>query len=149
MAAAIKEPEVYYLQPTACAPNSPLPYLVYRNVLPQPLTEASTAEFLEASGCWKKTVRPTFDPTSKFFCCILIPARVFATPDLIEFRGQLKDGAVRLEGITIQMSTNVMVCSSQSTVFLLYKFSLNMLLLSFSVLNLQRTMKTVVKAYAF
>lgn len=49
-------PEVHYLPPTDYVPNSPLPYLVYRNVLPMPVTEESCKAFIERNG-WVKTVR--------------------------------------------------------------------------------------------
>lgn len=42
----IREPEIYFLEPTRCSPNSPLPS-VYRNVLPQPITRESAVEYLE------------------------------------------------------------------------------------------------------
>ncbi|WEW58158.1 hypothetical protein PRK78_003626 [Emydomyces testavorans] len=48
--------ERFYLQPTVYSPNSPLPVLLYRGVLPQPYTEESTSRFLEAND-WEKKVR--------------------------------------------------------------------------------------------
>lgn len=50
------EPETYYLEPTQFVPNSKLPVLVYRNVLPQPYDEITTQVFLERNQ-WLKGVR--------------------------------------------------------------------------------------------
>ncbi|EEH38333.2 hypothetical protein PAAG_01254 [Paracoccidioides lutzii Pb01] len=57
--------ERFYLQPTTFSPNSPLPVLVYRNVLPQPHSESATTEFLEGNN-WER--RGTFGhiPTPHF-----------------------------------------------------------------------------------
>lgn len=49
-------PDQFFLQPTKHSPNSPLPILLYRNVLPQPYSEATTTKFLEAND-WEKRVR--------------------------------------------------------------------------------------------
>ncbi|KAH8663444.1 hypothetical protein BGZ60DRAFT_411325 [Tricladium varicosporioides] len=46
-------PEEYYLKPTPYVPNSDLPVLVYRNVLPKPHEEDSTTKFLEGNN-WEK-----------------------------------------------------------------------------------------------
>ncbi|KAF2223473.1 hypothetical protein BDZ85DRAFT_261644 [Elsinoe ampelina] len=40
-------PEIYHLTPTAHVPNSKLPVLIYRNVLPRPRNEASSIAALE------------------------------------------------------------------------------------------------------
>ncbi|GAB7343370.1 hypothetical protein MBLNU457_1410t1 [Dothideomycetes sp. NU457] len=40
-------PEVYFLKPTTHVPNSFLPVLIYRHVLPEPLSEATAIEYLE------------------------------------------------------------------------------------------------------
>ncbi|EER23800.1 hypothetical protein D8B26_001949 [Coccidioides posadasii str. Silveira] len=45
--------EKFYLQPTLHSPNSPLPVLLYRGILPHPINEESTSEFLQANG-WEK-----------------------------------------------------------------------------------------------
>ena len=39
--------EVYFLKPTTHVPNSSLPVLIYRHVLPDPLSEATAIEHLE------------------------------------------------------------------------------------------------------
>ncbi|KAF4548066.1 Hypothetical protein D9617_32g091860 [Elsinoe fawcettii] len=41
------EPDVYHLTPTVHVPNSRLPVLIYRNVLPRPHNQASTKAALE------------------------------------------------------------------------------------------------------
>ncbi|VUC34752.1 unnamed protein product [Clonostachys rosea] len=43
-------PECYYLAPTKHVPNSPLPLLVYRDVLPKPITAESCQEMVEGHG---------------------------------------------------------------------------------------------------
>lgn len=48
-------PEQYILPPTPHVPNSPLPVLVYRNVLPPSLTVDSVQKFIERNG-WKRQV---------------------------------------------------------------------------------------------
>lgn len=48
-------PERFFVPPTAHAPNSPLPILLYRDVLPRPHGEASASAFLERNG-WQKRV---------------------------------------------------------------------------------------------
>ncbi|KIW54354.1 hypothetical protein PV05_06718 [Exophiala xenobiotica] len=47
------EPEQYRIPPNEYAPNSRLPVLIYRDVLPLPLSEDSTTAFLESHG-WEK-----------------------------------------------------------------------------------------------
>ncbi|KAF4963341.1 hypothetical protein FSARC_8628 [Fusarium sarcochroum] len=47
--------ECYLLPPTEDAPNSRLPILVYRNVLPHPRTEETATEFLTTHR-WEKRV---------------------------------------------------------------------------------------------
>ncbi|KAH8592342.1 hypothetical protein B0O99DRAFT_630326 [Bisporella sp. PMI_857] len=47
------EPETYYIEPTEYAPNNPMPVLVYRAVLPKPITEENASTFLEANN-WEK-----------------------------------------------------------------------------------------------
>ena len=49
----IVQPETYTLQPTKFVPNSNLPVLVYRQVLPTPADVESTVQFLE-SHMWEK-----------------------------------------------------------------------------------------------
>lgn len=51
--ATAPEPEKYTLPPTAHCPNSALPLLIYRSVLPRPLTEESATAFLQRFG-WEK-----------------------------------------------------------------------------------------------
>lgn len=49
------------LQPTAYVPNSPLPVLVYRDVLPSPRDEGSVTQFLTRHNTWEKGVsQPTY-----------------------------------------------------------------------------------------
>ncbi|CZR67983.1 uncharacterized protein PAC_17882 [Phialocephala subalpina] len=55
-------PETYYLKPTPYVPNSDFPVLVYRNVLPKPHEEDSTADFLE--GTWGTIKIRHFHPNS-------------------------------------------------------------------------------------
>lgn len=50
------QPETYLIPPTAYVPNSPLPVLVYRDVLPGPRTEASVQKFIQGNG-WERKVR--------------------------------------------------------------------------------------------
>jgi len=45
--ASSASPEVYFLKPTIHVPNSFLPVLIYRHVLPEPLSEATAIEYLE------------------------------------------------------------------------------------------------------
>ncbi|PGH15014.1 hypothetical protein AJ79_02694 [Helicocarpus griseus UAMH5409] len=42
--------ERFYLQPTTYSANSPLPVLLYRNVLPSPRSQSGTSEFLQEGG---------------------------------------------------------------------------------------------------
>ncbi|KAL1972593.1 hypothetical protein VTN31DRAFT_7007 [Thermomyces dupontii] len=63
------EPEIYYCGPTRFVPNSRLPILIYRNVLPQPITEETTGEFLEKNnwvkrGTWGAISRHHFHPNT-------------------------------------------------------------------------------------
>lgn len=48
--------QCYFLTPAADVPNSSLPVLHYRNVLPHPRTEETVTEFLTSHG-WEKRVR--------------------------------------------------------------------------------------------
>jgi hypothetical protein len=48
-------PDQFILQPTPYSPNSSLPVLLYRNVLPDPCTEESATAFLTANA-WEKRV---------------------------------------------------------------------------------------------
>ena len=50
---ASTEPEVHYLKPNTCSPNSSLPVLIYRCVLPSPTTEESTTTLLTSHN-WRK-----------------------------------------------------------------------------------------------
>lgn len=60
------EPEQYRIPPNEYAPNSRLPVLIYRDVLPLPLSEDRTTAFLESHGWEKRGVgaypRQTFSP---------------------------------------------------------------------------------------
>ncbi|RJE21480.1 hypothetical protein PHISCL_06175 [Aspergillus sclerotialis] len=47
------QPQTYILPPTPYAPNSPLPVLVYRKALPEPVTEESSQKFIEENG-WER-----------------------------------------------------------------------------------------------
>ncbi|KAI1442736.1 hypothetical protein F5Y02DRAFT_395448 [Annulohypoxylon stygium] len=63
------EPETYYLEPTQFVPNSKLPVLVYRNVLPQPYDEITTQVFLERNqwlkgGTWGAIPKHHFHPNT-------------------------------------------------------------------------------------
>ncbi|KAF5540759.1 hypothetical protein FMEXI_8255 [Fusarium mexicanum] len=65
----VSEPEVYYFKQTDFVPNSRLPVLVYRNVLPQPLNEESAQVFLENNqwykgGTWGAVPRHHFHPNT-------------------------------------------------------------------------------------
>ena len=55
------EPETYYCAQTPFVPNSRLPTLVYRDVLPRPHDEETTREFLEGNQ-WMRGVR-VWNPT--------------------------------------------------------------------------------------
>lgn len=46
-------PEQHIIPPNTFAPNSPFPVLIYRDVLPLPLSEEKTAAFLESHD-WEK-----------------------------------------------------------------------------------------------
>ncbi|KAJ4855288.1 cupin domain-containing protein [Trichoderma breve] len=61
--------ECYLLGPTNDAPNSRLPVIHYRNVLPQPQTEETTTQFLtrtgwEKRGTWGHIGEPHFHPNT-------------------------------------------------------------------------------------
>jgi len=45
-----------FLQPTPYVPNSPLPVLIYRDVLPGPRDEQSVTQFLTRHKAWEKGV---------------------------------------------------------------------------------------------
>lgn len=49
-------PEQHTIKPNKHAPNSDLPILIYRDVLPLPLSEEKTTTFLEANEWTKKGV---------------------------------------------------------------------------------------------
>lgn len=51
--APVKEPEIYWTRPTTRVPNSKLPVLVYRDVLPRELSLASIETALQAND-WIK-----------------------------------------------------------------------------------------------
>lgn len=51
---AAMSPETYRLSPNKHAPNNVFPVLVYRQVLPQPITEESATTFLEKNAWTKK-----------------------------------------------------------------------------------------------
>jgi hypothetical protein len=48
-------PEQYYIPTTPHCPNSELPVLVYRNILPSPPDEPTVSEFLQKHE-WEKKV---------------------------------------------------------------------------------------------
>ncbi|OAX82122.1 hypothetical protein ACJ72_03526 [Emergomyces africanus] len=58
--------ERFYLQPTTYSPNSPLPVLLYRNVLPRPHSASTTIEFLERNKKWEKRGIFGHHPTPHF-----------------------------------------------------------------------------------
>jgi uncharacterized protein YjlB len=49
MSASSQQPELYWAKPTPHCPNSKLPILVYRNVLPEDLGIESTTKAFEAN----------------------------------------------------------------------------------------------------
>ncbi|KAJ3545676.1 hypothetical protein NM208_g2399 [Fusarium decemcellulare] len=62
-------PEVYHFAQTRSVPNSKLPVLVYRDVLPRPHNEKTIEEFLERNqwlkgGAWGPVPRHHFHPNS-------------------------------------------------------------------------------------
>lgn len=61
MATQLPIPEQYKLLPTRHCPNSVLPVLVYRNVLPEPRTEESVSTWLQRHGGWVKKARLGID----------------------------------------------------------------------------------------
>ena len=63
------EREAHYFPSTAFAPNNILPVLVYRNILPQPITEETTTDFLTKHkwhklGTWGHIPKPHFHPNT-------------------------------------------------------------------------------------
>ena len=50
-------PETYTILSTAHVPNSPLPYLVYRNVLPKPYEVEAITEFIHSKSGWRRRVK--------------------------------------------------------------------------------------------
>lgn len=56
---ATSNPEQYFIPPTVNVPNSPLPALIYRNVLPAP-PDRETAKVLCEANNWEKRVRLRF-----------------------------------------------------------------------------------------
>lgn len=54
----VPAPEAYHLPPTRYVPNSPLPLLVYRDVLPKPVTVESSQKFVEQHGWDRKVSNP-------------------------------------------------------------------------------------------
>ncbi|KAL1643130.1 hypothetical protein SLS58_005099 [Diplodia intermedia] len=52
------EPEQYPVRPTPHCPNSVFPVLVYRGVLPTPVDEESTSDFLQRNHWEKKATTP-------------------------------------------------------------------------------------------
>ncbi|KAH7048363.1 hypothetical protein B0J12DRAFT_755322 [Macrophomina phaseolina] len=65
----IREPETYSVRRNAHCPNSSFPVLVYRNVLPTPVDEESTSEFLqhnkwEKKGTWGAIMTKHFHPNT-------------------------------------------------------------------------------------
>lgn len=51
--------ECYLLAPTNDVPNSQLPVILYRDVLPEPRNEETTTKFLTAYG-WEKRVQDIY-----------------------------------------------------------------------------------------
>lgn len=49
-------PEQHFIPPNKHSPNSVLPVLIYRHVLPLPLSQERTTSFLEANGWVKQGV---------------------------------------------------------------------------------------------
>lgn len=66
--------ECYLLPPTEDAPNSRLPILVYRNVLPHPRTEETATEFLTTHR-WERRVGHL--PVYTRHICIVTDRRLF------------------------------------------------------------------------
>lgn len=66
---SFREPEQYPVRRNAHCPNSQFPVLVYRNVLPTPVDEESTSEFLqrnqwEKKGTWGAIMAKHFHPNT-------------------------------------------------------------------------------------
>lgn len=59
------EPEQYPVHPTPHCPNSVFPVLVYRGVLPTPVDEESTSEFLQRNHWEKKASHENIWNTQK------------------------------------------------------------------------------------
>ncbi|KAI1386434.1 uncharacterized protein F4822DRAFT_316371 [Hypoxylon trugodes] len=62
-------PETHYFEQTTLVPNSKLPVLIYRDVLPQPYSEEKTQAFLEKNqwlkgGTWGAVPRHHFHPNT-------------------------------------------------------------------------------------
>lgn len=53
----MSQPEVYYCSQTPYVPNSRLPVLIYRDVLPKPYSEQTAAQSLEKNE-WLHGVQP-------------------------------------------------------------------------------------------
>lgn len=72
------EPEEYRIPQNEYAPNSRLPVLIYRDVLPLPLSEDKTTEFLESHdwekrGVWGHIPIRHFHPNSHECYGMLLP----------------------------------------------------------------------------
>ena len=65
MASEVREPEVYWTKPNEHCPNSKLPVLVYRNVLPDDLNEASVRSAFEKNE-WQHGGTFKHYPTAHF-----------------------------------------------------------------------------------
>jgi uncharacterized protein YjlB len=52
---SMPNPECHILPATKYVPNSPLPLLIYRDVLPKPITTKSCQEMIESHG-WTRQV---------------------------------------------------------------------------------------------
>ncbi|KAK3710700.1 hypothetical protein LTR37_010119 [Vermiconidia calcicola] len=65
MASNAQQPEVYWTKPNAHCPNSKLPVLVYRNVLPSDLSEESVSKAIAANHWVKGGVFKHY-PTAHF-----------------------------------------------------------------------------------
>ncbi|KAK7227982.1 hypothetical protein V2G26_000152 [Clonostachys chloroleuca] len=67
--AVVTQPEAFFFKPTNYVPNSQLPVLLYRKVLPFPLQENSVKAFLESNnwvhgGTWNAVPRHHFHPNT-------------------------------------------------------------------------------------
>ncbi|KAH8730025.1 hypothetical protein GQ44DRAFT_473261 [Phaeosphaeriaceae sp. PMI808] len=103
------EPEQYPLPPTTNVPNSPLPALIYRNVLPSPCDSESAKELCEANGWekrgeWGAITTAHFHPnTHECYAIVQGESR------LVLGRCKPADGEEGTEGIEVDVSTGDVV----------------------------------------